>query len=58
MHRACGGSKGSRCSSEARVVPGFIVPLKSIEFGVDGDLIRIYSRPYSIYLRGTIGFRV
>ena len=29
-----------------------IVPLKQIEYGVYGDLIVIYSKPYSIYLRG------
>ena len=32
---------------------GVVVPLKYIEYGVYGDLIRIYSKPYSIYLRGT-----
>ena len=31
---------------------GFIVPLKYIEYGVFGDLIIRYARPYSIYLRG------
>ena len=31
-----------------------IVPLKQIEYGVDGDLIRTYPKPHSIYLRGTI----
>ena len=25
-----------------------------IEYGVYGDLIRIYPNPYSIYLRGTV----
>ena len=25
--------------------------------GVYGDLIMIYPKPYSIYLRGTMGFR-
>ena len=33
---------------------GSIVPLKYIEYGVYGDLIIIYPKPYSIYLRGTI----
>ena len=28
--------------------------LKQIEYGVYGDLIIIYPKPYSIYLRGTI----
>ena len=28
-----------------------------IEYGVYGDLIIIYPKPYSIYLRGTIGVR-
>ena len=37
---------------------GFIVLLKQIEYGVYGDLIIIYPKPYSIYLRGTIEFRV
>ena len=37
---------------------GVIVPLKWIEYGVYGDLIIIYPKPYSIYLRGTIGFSV
>ena len=32
-----------------------IVPLKLIEQGVDGDPTIIYPKPYSIYLRGTIG---
>ena len=32
-----------------------IVPLKWIEYGaVYGDLVIIYPKPYSIYLRGTI----
>ena len=30
------------------------VSLKWIEYGVYGDLSRIYAKPYSIYLRGTI----
>ena len=29
-----------------------IVPLKLMEYGVYGDLIMIYTKPYSIYLRG------
>ena len=33
---------------------GFIVPVKQIEYGVYGDLIILYPKPYSIYLRGTI----
>ena len=28
-----------------------------IEHGVYVDLVTIYPKPYSIYLRGTIGFR-
>ena len=31
-----------------------IVPLKSIEYGAYGDLIIIYPKPCSIYLRGTL----
>ena len=31
-----------------------MVPLKEIEHGVYGDLIKIYSKPYSIYLRATL----
>ena len=31
-----------------------IVPLNYIEYGVYGDLIMMYPKPYSIYLRGTI----
>ena len=38
----------------SKVGPGPIVPLKQIEYGVYGDLIIIYPKPYSIYLRGTI----
>ena len=30
-----------------------IVPLKYIEYGVYGDLMKMYPKPYSIYLRGT-----
>ena len=33
---------------------GYIVPLKWMEYGIYGDLIIIYPKPYSIYLRGTI----
>ena len=33
-------------------------PLKQIEYGVYGDLIILYPRPYSIHLRGTVGFGV
>ena len=35
---------------------GSIAPLKYIEYGVYGDLIIIYPKPFSIYLRGTTGF--
>ena len=31
-----------------------IVPLKQIEYGIHGDLIIIYPKPYSIDLRGTL----
>ena len=31
-----------------------IVPLRYIEYGVYGDLIIRYPKPYSIYLRGTM----
>ena len=34
-----------------------VVPLKKIEHGVYGDLIIIYPKPYSIYLRETISFQ-
>ena len=33
---------------------GLIVPLKQIEHGVYEDLVIIYPKQYSIYLRGTI----
>ena len=33
-----------------------IVPLKEIEYGVYGDPMLMYPKPYSIYLRGPIGF--
>ena len=29
-------------------------PLKEIEYGVNGDLIIMYPKPYSIYFRGTV----
>ena len=32
-----------------------IIPLKYIEYGLYADLIVIYPKPCSIYLRGTIG---
>ena len=35
-----------------------IVPLTWIEYGVYGDLITIYPKPYSIYLRVTIQSRL
>ena len=31
-----------------------IAPLRQIEYGLYGDLMIIYSKPYSIYLRGII----
>ena len=31
-----------------------MVPLEEIEYGVNGDLIMTYPKPYLIYLRGTI----
>ena len=37
---------------------GFIVHLKQMECGIYGDLIIIYLKPYSIYLRGMAGLRV
>ena len=41
-------------------MPGFMVPLKQIEYGFGSIIIIIRSpyTPYSIYLRGTIGFGV
>ena len=39
---------------ETTIVFGFMVTLKYIEYGVYGDLIVIYPKPYSIYLRGTV----
>ena len=33
---------------------GYIVPRKHIEYWVYGDLIIIYPKPYSIYVRGTV----
>ena len=33
---------------------GFKSPFKQIEYGVYGDFIMIYLKPYSIYFRGTI----
>ena len=33
-----------------------IVPLKYIEYGVYGDLIITYQKPYSIYLKGDCKF--
>ena len=39
-------------------LPQNIVPLKYIKYGVYGDLITIYPKPYSIYLRGTIAARM
>ena len=30
------------------------VPLEKLEYGVYGDLLVIYPKPYSIYLRGTL----
>ena len=35
-----------------------MVPIQQIEYGVKGDLIMIYPKPYSIYSRGTTGCRV
>ena len=37
---------------------GFIVSLKWIEYGVYGDVTVRYPKPFSMYLRGTIGFKV
>ena len=37
---------------------GFTAPLRQLEYRVYGDLVIIYPKPYSIYLRGTIRFRV
>ena len=31
-----------------------IVPLKKIEYGIYGETIKTYPKPYSIYLGGTI----
>ena len=43
-----------RTSVETLATVRAIVPLKQIEYGVFGDLIVIYPKPYSIYLRATI----
>ena len=37
------------------MAPKELGPVRWIEYGVYGDLIIIYTKPYSIYLRGTIG---
>ena len=37
---------------------GCIVPIQQIEYGVYGDLIIIYLKPYSIHLRGTIALQL
>ena len=34
-----------------------VVPFKEIESGVYGDLILIFPKPYSIYLKGTIALK-
>ena len=47
----------SRAKTPGAQTLGNILPLrslKSIEYGVYGDLIIIYPKPYSIDLRGTI----
>ena len=44
-----------KCSPKLpKVLLNLIVPLKKIEYGVYGDLLVLYPKPYSIYLRGTI----
>ena len=35
-----------------RLGSAFIIPLKQIEYGVYGDLVIMYPKPYSIYSRG------
>ena len=42
-----------QCRARRSPACGYIVPLKYIECGVYGDLIIIYPKPYSIYLRRT-----
>ena len=34
----------------------YSLPQVDIEYGVYGDLIIIFPKPYSVYLRGNIGF--
>ena len=50
------GSYAARLTTAAKSieVETLIVPLKWIEYGVYGDLIIVYPKPYSVYLRGTI----
>ena len=45
---------GTRVGHAFMLLPTSIVPLKQIEYGVYGDLIIRYPKPYSIYLRGTL----
>ena len=45
-------------SEGLRVEFSFIVPLKQVCHGVYGDPIIIYSKPYSICLKGTVCFKV
>ena len=46
--------KKSGCREGHLPNEGLRVSLKYIEHGVYGDLIMIYPKPYSIYLRGSI----
>ena len=43
---------GDSLSRLLRRIPRVAVPLKLIEYGVYGDLSRVYPRSYSNYLRG------
>ena len=55
------GQSGTQSSITRKVMGGnssVIVPLKWIEHGVYGDLIIIYPRPYSMYFKGIVGFRL
>ena len=49
-----GGLQSTNSTSHATIASMSKVPLKQIEYGVYGDLINIYPKPYSISLRGTI----
>ena len=55
MYKPQAASRGHFLGSGTKVAQMPFVPLQNIEYGACGDLVIVFSKPYSLSLRGTTG---